>query len=154
MGVNLFRLKDDANFRWAIYHWPAVLELAEKYGWKPAGTIRCRPSDLQNFTDEDAENMADALECALPDIPSEDAIEEKQYIKVKTDTTTKEFFDLISKAAEKREKNGKDNVGMIVGAGFTLEQWNKLNCFEKFANCKPKLEWFIAYLRGGGCEIR
>ena len=40
MGMDLFGEKDaERNFRFGIGAWSKLLELAEVYGWEPAGTV-------------------------------------------------------------------------------------------------------------------
>jgi hypothetical protein len=76
--------------KWTNQAWRRFLSLAFQYGWEPAGTeAPDLPEDLQTsvdvkewaggyfsndyqwVTDQDAANLADALERALPDIPPE-----------------------------------------------------------------------------------
>jgi hypothetical protein len=81
-------------------HWRHILLLAHRYGWRPAGTEldlyltkiegmmeqdrhpdedwdgTYFSNDLQWVTDEDAANIAQALERALEDIPDEDTVGE------------------------------------------------------------------------------
>jgi hypothetical protein len=88
------------SFRWNFFSWPRLLQIAEDYGWEPAGTLPPEPTpedeedteekaegdrawsgsyttnDGQVVTAEDAANLADALEQALPDIPDEDVLAE------------------------------------------------------------------------------
>jgi hypothetical protein len=66
--------------------WGHLLKLATMNGWEPAGTRkRSREwdgnywtNDGQRVTDDDARNLADALEEALPDVPDHDALEGKK----------------------------------------------------------------------------
>jgi hypothetical protein len=74
-------------FRFPNHGWRAVLALAHDYGgWVPAGTQAPRfddgppeddwsgtyfSNDYQRVTAEDARNLAEALERALPDVPRE-----------------------------------------------------------------------------------
>jgi hypothetical protein len=92
-------------FRFNNWSWYQVLELAYEYGWKPAGTEPgqwCDPetgeldeqlspdpdewdgtyfsNDHQWVTDEDAANIADALERALEDKP-DSSDEAKQWVR-------------------------------------------------------------------------
>lgn len=78
--------------------WRLMLVLAERYGWEPCGTAppdelaidaglwRGEPWDWdgryisaygQHLTEEDASNFGAALERALPDVPDDDALENK-----------------------------------------------------------------------------
>lgn len=76
------------SFRFDLPGWYFIQELAADHGWEPAGTLA--PDDWeeeaeeewdggylspdgQQVTDEDAGNLADALERALGDIPDHDA---------------------------------------------------------------------------------
>ena len=100
--------------------WRMMMELARTYGWQPAGTeapaIRDEDDDLvydpldwsgsyttaeyQNVTDEDAENLAAALEYALLDIPNTPGIKLDapgtfagvRGVDVTTKTNPVEFF--------------------------------------------------------------
>jgi hypothetical protein len=60
------------RFRWNIYHWPKLLKLAGQFGWELGENWvdRYCSNDFL-VTAEDARNLADALERALPDIPNE-----------------------------------------------------------------------------------
>src|SRR4051794_15663787 len=78
------------EFSWDVFSWGRLLRLAEKYGWQPAGTqmfVEEIPflidrhwhggydsNDYQIVGEEDARNLADALERAIPDIPEEDVL--------------------------------------------------------------------------------
>jgi len=79
--------------------WGHLYDLAIHGGWEPQGTQHfgydevgfplqgetCSPdwcgtyfsNDGQVVTADDARNLADALECALPDVPDHDALEHK-----------------------------------------------------------------------------
>ncbi|MHC4179549.1 MAG: hypothetical protein ACYSWU_18715 [Planctomycetota bacterium] len=85
MAIDLFS-EVEGWFRFDVTEWKHVLELAEQHGWKPMGTQASdrgpdfpRPedwdggyftSDYQTVTVHDARNLADALERAIPDLPS------------------------------------------------------------------------------------
>jgi hypothetical protein len=85
MGMDLISTSDGEGFRFSHYGWESVLALAYDYGgWVPAGTqppqFEGEPpwegwsktycsNDRQVVTAEDARNLADALERALPDVP-------------------------------------------------------------------------------------
>lgn len=64
-------------FRFDVIAWAKVLELARQYGWEPAGTELPEEdwnggydtNAFQRVTDEDAANIAAALERALDDVP-------------------------------------------------------------------------------------
>ena len=78
------------DFGWDSFSWQKLLRLAEQYGWRPAGTTlpreelkwmpggkwdgRYTSNDGQAVTAADARNLAEALDRALRDIPSEDVI--------------------------------------------------------------------------------
>ncbi len=88
MGVDLSG--EGGDFGWDTFSWARLLRLAERYGWRPAGTLM--PADeLQYFTDgrwdggyltnddqvvtaEDAGGLADALDVAVRDIPDDDVL--------------------------------------------------------------------------------
>ena len=94
------------SFAFDLPDWHFTVELAERYGWQPAGTVFDEPQfdvifgppdaaederDLREsrflndyfsnsgqwLTPPDAQNMANSLENALPDIPDHDAMSHK-----------------------------------------------------------------------------
>ena len=97
MGMDLSGSQGD--FQLNMFAWENVLRLARMHGWEPAGTLPPLPSgkdegsgrvrfkewdptnyytnDGQRTTAEDARNLADALEQALADVPSHDALGHK-----------------------------------------------------------------------------
>jgi hypothetical protein len=87
MGMDLDG--EGGQFRFNVYQWSAVLALAQRNGWEPAGTVleqdagwsgRYDTNDGQTVTAGDAGGFADALERALPDIPDHDALEHKTTV--------------------------------------------------------------------------
>src|SRR5947209_3625904 len=87
-------------FQFNMFAWGHALRLAEMHGWQPSGTLApqdeeeeeedeeprsYREWDPENYitndglqvTDDDVRNLADALEAALDDIPTHDALEHK-----------------------------------------------------------------------------
>jgi hypothetical protein len=77
------------EFFWNFFSWPRLLQIAEEYGWEPAGTLPPEymempeegqwsgdytSNDQQTVTAEDAWQLAEALERALDDIPEEDVL--------------------------------------------------------------------------------
>ena len=76
--------------------WPKVLELARRYSWKPQGTRRYLENGEidtnweggyldncgQTISSEDAANLAQALEDALPDVPNHSAIEPEHTVVI------------------------------------------------------------------------
>ncbi|MCA1963923.1 MAG: hypothetical protein LDL31_08270 [Prosthecobacter sp.] len=71
------------SFRWKFDSWEAVLELAQEFGWQPAGTKPPRGTRVadwdaddyvscngQQMTAPDVAAMADALSKALKKIPT------------------------------------------------------------------------------------
>ncbi len=87
MGMDLEG--EGGYFRFNIHQWSAVLVLAQRNGWEPAGTVlerapgwagRYDTNDGQTVTAVDAGRLADALERALPDIPDHDALEHKAKV--------------------------------------------------------------------------
>lgn len=169
MGMDLYRIVDRAYFRWSGDCWEALLDLATKYGWNPAGTV---PSDdtraeagdefcdkwdgsytkneYQIIISSDAKNMADALELALPDIPNEDAVQDKKLVKARYGGSMGEFIEQLEQLKGKLPDGETINVN---GLGFTPEVWETLNCFEKLAGIQSKIKDFIDYLRISGCRI-
>ncbi len=148
MGMDLYRVKDQAYFRWANHFWFAVLDLAERYGWKPENHIL--PTWGSTVSDEDAETMASALERAISDVPDEQAVADKKGNLI-IDTVDQNMFpwQLPSYVDVASLLGGS----FILGGGFTPRAWKKLNCFEKLAVAKPELKAFIAYLREGAFKI-
>lgn len=80
MGYDLSSKKKSKNdyYRFNIWGWGKVLELAEKYGWNPKGTViedntqtlwegYYTSNDGQLVTDEDVLEIKKALELALGD---------------------------------------------------------------------------------------
>jgi hypothetical protein len=69
--------------------WVHLLRLATLSGWHPADTLPPEEADDwdgnyctndgQRVADEDARNLAEALERALPDVPEEDAMADKSF---------------------------------------------------------------------------
>src|SRR5215217_4990890 len=111
MGVDLMNANGDyKRFNWS--NWRALLELAYEYGWKPAGTAPpqwqyldhdgnvdhertkaywwCEEdwsgtyfyNERQWVTEEDAANIAEALERTLEDIPDEQTDEDVQAVEL------------------------------------------------------------------------
>ena len=88
MAMNLHSERGD--FGWDVFSWQKLLRLAERYGWRPAGTtlseaeLKWMPdgrwngnyttNDGQTVSASDARSLGDALNCAVRDIPSEDVI--------------------------------------------------------------------------------
>lgn len=97
MGYDLYNTNGE-HYRFNISSWSALLRLAERYGWQAAGTTlykyecdddeeNCVRTDVvdhewngtyfsndgQVVGSEDASNLANALEKALPDIPDVEA---------------------------------------------------------------------------------
>jgi hypothetical protein len=82
MGYDLYSKSGDET-RWTQTFWPRLLALAEKNGWQPKGTSA--PKDYKETWDgsywynsgeivaeEDAANLATALEKALPTLPEKE----------------------------------------------------------------------------------
>jgi hypothetical protein len=88
MAMHLHSARGD--FGWDSFSWQKLLRLAERYGWHPAGTtvsqeeLKWMPdgkwnggyttNDGQIVIAADARNLAEALERAVRDIPTEDVI--------------------------------------------------------------------------------
>jgi hypothetical protein len=88
MAMHLHSARGD--FGWDIFSWQKLLRLAERYGWRPAGTtlseeeMKWMPNgrwdgsyttnDGQTVVAADALSLAEALDRAVLDIPSEDVI--------------------------------------------------------------------------------
>ena len=84
MGVDLIRNNEEMGFNWS--GWRKILEIAFNHGWKPTGTVNDidqdgKPiqdwsgtyfsNDYQYVTDEDAKNLAEALERAISEFDEE-----------------------------------------------------------------------------------
>lgn len=88
MGIDLLGKGRKEDFRFNIFAWREILMLAIDYGWKPKGTFENNgkgeilpreeapdwsgtyfTNDGQIADQEDAKNLAEALEKALMDIP-------------------------------------------------------------------------------------
>ncbi len=170
MPINLRRVPEGTKFVCSFPCWQAVKELAEMYGWQPAGTTvpddaewdgRYDTKEGQRITDADARNLAAALECSLPDIPNANALKGKSLIDRAEKLTPDEYRNKITEALLAQHKiDPYDNEtrmariqqNLIAGC-FTPEQWASLNCLEKFAGLQEWLKNFIAYLRKRGCFI-
>jgi hypothetical protein len=88
MAMHLHNASGD--FGWDSISWVKLLRLAERYGWRPAGTtipdseLKWMPdgkwngnyttNDGQTVTAADAHALGAALDRAVQDIPSEDVI--------------------------------------------------------------------------------
>ena len=77
MGYDLSNLDTGDDYRFNIHGWGPILSLAEKYGWQPAGTVlpgdkdwegSYYSNDGQIVQYQDAQNIAKALEKALPNL--------------------------------------------------------------------------------------
>ena len=129
------------SFSWNIFQWGKLLDLAERYGWTPAGTLAPDPdpvfddpgsppapwdggyfwNDFQRVADADAANLAAAIERALPDIPDHDAMGHKTI-----------------------------DVGPFKG----IDPAVSVSALELFSGgIKDRVKDFIAYCRRGGFKI-
>jgi hypothetical protein len=165
MGMDLTGAGGEISFN--IFAWAKVLDLAQQYGWEPAGTeapdfevkdedgnvdhelseqLSCRAedwdgnystNDFQSVTEHDAANIADALERALDDIPDFDANEK-----------TKEYTldDPPANAAARAVLAGTG--GPLVGPDDSLDPREFLGGQEK-----RKVRDFISFCRAGGFLI-
>jgi hypothetical protein len=133
MGMDL--VGKGGDFRFNIFGWRAVLALAQMNGWKPAGTVLegeagwaggYDTNDGQTVTSEDAAQLADAVEQALPDIPDHDALEHKGQIKDIPGLGPTKLFSLTENISP---------VEMFSGDG------------------KEHLRQFIVYCRAGSFQI-
>jgi hypothetical protein len=131
------------DFRIGNRGWAYLLRLGNMYGWEPMGVLfpdaegryedEGDEASMQYFTNdyqfvraEDARNLADALEKALPDVP-------------------------VFRAAEHKTK--KLTVGM---ATFTVvKEGEEFNPFEWFSgpSGRDTIAEFIAYARAGAFRI-
>jgi len=142
MGMDLTGAGGYAAWNWQ--GWRGILELANRYGWVPAGTEPPswdeggpwdgRPwsrtyfsNDGQRVTAEDAHALADALKRALPDMPDEDAV------------------------AHKMETIACLPDGTVLRAP---KRGVELSLLESFAGGQQRLREFIAFCRAGEFAIR
>jgi hypothetical protein len=137
------------EFHWSSKSWLNLLELARRYGWSPAGTKpdmdyeKKRNPDwndsewdgsyfwgrYQIVTEEDALNLAEALEKALPDIPREGPTH-----KLRIATYDQPEGDPIT--------------------GRGLKPGETLNILEWFSGSpKERIAAFIRFLRAGAFRI-
>ena len=157
MGMDL---RGAGGAEWfSVTSWRKVLELAHEYGWKPAGTEPCRwydaetgeldeqmspdpdewdgtyfSNDLQYVTDEDAANIADALERALDDIPDFDTAE--KWVEL-TPSNTPPSYPLERAMVEQGLEVFGPNLSLTSVEFFSGE-------------AKQKVKDFISYCRAGG----
>lgn len=164
MGMDLSG--EGGYYRFSNVAWGKVLELARQYGWEPAGTMappstvhnadgtvdmeltqgyrkayanwdgNYHINARQWVTDEDAANIADALERALDDIPDFDTDEKvKEYTP---DTPT-----------------GDPVLQMLAQMGLGgVGPDDSLSPVEFFSGAAKEKVWgFIAYCRAGGFSI-
>ena len=138
--------------RFSVTSWCKVLQLAQEYGWQPAGTQAPTfalvegttetvedwdgtylSNSFQRVTDEDAANIAEALQRALSDIPD---------------------FDTDEKWVELTPSNPFER--MMVEQGFQMSGPNpSLTPIEFFSGeAKQKVKNFIEYCQAGGFCIR
>ncbi len=158
MGYD-FRNKNGDTFRGAGNTWSLVVKLAHCYGWEPAGTTipvlgpdtqhgartpqeadewrgaYCA-NNLQIVNAEDARAMASAVERALPDIPNQDVIKNRERFWEDTG-------DLF---------NGSLVVQLqgLPGHDFPSREGNLL---EVWSGSKDYLREFIAFARKGEFDI-
>jgi hypothetical protein len=123
--------------------WGDILRLAHLHGWIPVGTLaplmneggpwdgpwggRYCHTEGQRVTDDDALALADALERALPDLPDENLLADKEWVY--------------------RLPGGTELRGIAAGVETSL--------IERLSgDAKPRLREFIAFCRAGGFTIR
>jgi hypothetical protein len=113
MGMYIHLSGTGGKFDFSSLSWEMMLNLASEYGWEPAGTepapiydarmeysdglefsepvgwgVDCYTEDYQRVTDEDAANIADALERALVDIPDFNTARKVAYFRQLDDLQT------------------------------------------------------------------
>jgi hypothetical protein len=154
MGVDLINRNDDSL---SLDHllWARAREMAEQYGWKPAGTIvtydvsslDCggrRPwngnyttNDYQKVTAKDADALGNALEKALDDIPDH---------KIRSG----EFVDVSELVSELGERLNYMWVVVFAKLGNGKVPKETLNSFEYFSgDGKRLIKKLIAFCRKG-----
>jgi len=87
MGYDLYGLEDEERYeRFNIFSWGKVLRLAEHFNWIPEGTTYDEledgetwdgtyfTNDGQIVSKEDAKNLAEALERAIPALEADTSI--------------------------------------------------------------------------------
>jgi hypothetical protein len=185
MGYNLLNVNDD-YFRFNFLGWPNILVLAYAYGWEPAGTLEPslydpetrdpillheKPWDPMNYTsnsyqwvtNEDAANMADALEKFLGDVPAiHDLYEISKRLKVWLGSNGVTEFNNIP--VSQFYVNARAIIGALVQPlreeGFEVRlgssEMDELNTHSFACWCKnnrQKIKAFIQFCRKGGFDI-
>jgi len=134
------------DIRYNLNAWPLLLELSSHYGWKPKGTKLDSDEkwagDYQTMNgasveSEDASNLADALERALPDIPDidngeSDSVWGSNAIKMGS-KTIEEALDELTEYLN--PPKGESKSKLLIRFGGELE--------------KEKLRYFIDICREG-----
>jgi hypothetical protein len=136
MGYDLHS-SSGSETRWTQIYWSRILELAEKYGWQSKGTSA--PKDYsgnwsgdywhnsgQIVDSDDAMGIANALEKALPKLPTEEIVIPKPIYVI----------DPVSH---------KSKIG----------NWDDIPLEHHFSGARGRkeLEDFIAFCRQGSFEI-
>jgi hypothetical protein len=143
MGYDLTSdTRDDA--RWGVAEWPALLRLADRFGWEPQGPepwpgTALLPgweylvNDGQHVRATDARNLADALERALADIPDHDALADIKR-------TLREWPD-------------PDGVGVWRVVAYSADPGSRGTLARFSGPRKDDVRAFIAFCRLGGFTI-
>jgi hypothetical protein len=99
MGMHLIS-REKSEFRWANYDWISLLSIAEKHGWIRKGTTipedypekvwsgNYWSNDGQTVEEDDAMNLGQALEKALPTLPVAEIQIPKAIIEIDPVTRT------------------------------------------------------------------
>ena len=154
------------RFRFTGEQWIAVLRLGCQYGWEAAGTeapelpdengemVVCDGwegsygfNDFQTVTADDAKNLADAIERALPDVP--DKAPTHKFETLRHSDGTPMMMPLIYVRRDKVEVIKAGGVPMRA-----LKNGESLSHYEHFAGCgKDLLREFITFCRAGAFRI-
>ena len=148
MTIDLYR-NDDDYFQLDYFGiWQKLMDLAVIYGWQPTGTYEPPDWDEQDdvevwqgdydmylgewVTDEDAEDMAEALFRALDDLPDNRMPDR-----------------IIETEIEEIDRDGDVSISFHI-----IEPNKSLNLFEMFGGqYKSELLAFIQFARQGGFHI-
>ena len=147
MGYDLSNV-NGKYFRWNMWGWAEVVNLALAYGWQPKGTEISQGrfenyEDYENFkeshggsyfgndgqmvAEEDAEAFSDALESSLDDIPDEDikdrsnTIIDDSFMKERAKVWGQEKATLVTGFSGKENKDYlKDFISFLKDGAFYI----------------------------------
>lgn len=137
MGYDLYNSKKH-YVRFNVRAWPLLLELAFHYGWNRTG-INYLSNDVI-VTKEDAENIASALEKALPDLPDIRVYKEPHIYP-------KHIVEMImNPETSEEEKEFLQNMDFIISSNETIVPEDSINKVLEKMN-PPKGQEVVELLR-------